>query len=390
MAALSSDNSASAIARRKQLESELAVAKQEQEELYYDRSIENRQDALSKELEDFQEEKNAEIEKWEKYLEDVETVVKDSLNIVQANATEIGNTLTEKAQEYNLTVSDAVLTPWKDGALAVSEYQTAFDTAASSTTDQLELLKSKWQEVIDKMAEAGQIDVNNINAENANYAAAEKTPEPKPSAPKPSEPKPNKEKAIVVGGKIKATGAKIYSKIGGTGYVQYFASDPIYTVLSEQEGWLKVRHHKASRGETGWFKKSDVKAYAKGTLGVDKDQWALIDELGEELVMRADDSGKLSFMTKGSTVIPHDITENLMELGQLDPTDILNRNRPQITPSKSVINNNMEIHVDASVSELIHVEHLDGNNLDEITKVVDKAWDKKMQGLNSAIKKFSR
>lgn len=390
LAALSSDNSASAVAKRKQLEAELVEANAELEETYYDRSIENQQNALDKELEDFKEEKDAEIEKWEEYLTNVEQVVADSLGIVQANATEIGNTLTEKAQEYNLTVSDAVLTPWKDGALAVSEYQTAFDTAASSTTTKLEEMKNKWQEVIDKMVEAGQIDVNNINAENANYAAAEKTPEPKPSESKPNNNNTNKDKAIVVGGKINASGAKIYSNINGTGYSQYFANDPIYTVLSEQGEWLKVRHHKSSSGVTGWFKKGQVKAYAKGTLGVDKDQWALINELGEELVMRADDSGKLSFMTKGSTVIPHDITENLMELGQLDPTDILNRNRPQITPSKSVINNNMEIHVDASVSELIHVEHLDGNNLDEITKVVDKAWDKKMQGLNSAIKKFSR
>lgn len=389
LAALSTDNSASAVAKRRQLEAELAEANAELEETYYDRSVENQQNALDKELEDFKEEKDAEIEKWEEYLTNVEQVVTDSLNIVQANATEIGNTLTGKAQEYNLTVSDAVLTPWKDGALAVSEYQTAFDTATSSTTTKLEEMKNKWQEVIDKMAEAGQIDVNNINAENANYAAAEKAPEPKPEN-KPENNNANKEKTIVVGGKIKATGAKIYSKIGGTGYVQYFASDPIYTVLSEQEGWLKVRHHKASRGETGWFKKSDVKAYAKGTLGVEKDQWALIDELGEELVMHADGSGKLSFMTKGTTVIPHDITENIMGLGQLDPTDILNRNRPQIAPSKSVINNNMEIHVDASVGELIHVERIDGNNLDEITKVVDKAWNKKMQGLNSAIKKFSR
>jgi hypothetical protein len=79
-----------------------------------------------------------------------------------------------------------------------------------------------------------------------------------------------------------------------------------------------------------------------------------------------------------------------MELGQLDPSEVLNRNRPAIAPSKSIINNNMEINVDASVGTLLHVEHLDGNNPEEVVKIVDKAWDKKMQGLNSAIKKFSR
>jgi hypothetical protein len=74
----------------------------------------------------------------------------------------------------------------------------------------------------------------------------------------------------------------------------------------------------------------------------------------------------------------------------MNPQEVLDRNRPTIAPSKSVVNNNMEISVDASVGTLIHVDHLDGNNLDEITKVVDKAWDKKMQGLNNSLKKFVR
>jgi hypothetical protein len=50
----------------------------------------------------------------------------------------------------------------------------------------------------------------------------------------------------------------------------------------------------------------------------------------------------------------------------------------------------MEFKIDASVGELIHVDHLDGNNLDEIGKFVDKAWEKKMQTLNNSIKKFTR
>jgi hypothetical protein len=79
-----------------------------------------------------------------------------------------------------------------------------------------------------------------------------------------------------------------------------------------------------------------------------------------------------------------------MQLGQLDPSEVLNRNKPQIAPSKSIVNNNMEISVDASVGTLIHVDRLDGNNPDEVITLVDKAWDKKMQGLNNAIKKFSR
>ena len=74
------------------------------------------------------------------------------------------------------------------------------------------------------------------------------------------------QKEIKVGGKINAKGAKIYGYIGGEGYTQYFKDDPIYKVLDEKSGYLKVRWHKQTSGVTGWFKKKDVKAYKQGGL----------------------------------------------------------------------------------------------------------------------------
>lgn len=389
IAALSGDNSASAVAKRKQLEAELLEAQADLEESYYDRSIENQQNALDKELEDFQTQKDAEIQKWEEYLDNIEQVVTDSLNVVQANATDIGATLTDKANEYNLTVSDAILTPWKDGSLAVSDYQTTFDTAMSSTMDQLEALKVKWQEVIDKMAEYGNAQVDAINKKNANYASATKTPDPVPEKPT-TDNNQNKEKEITVGGKINAGSAKIYGRVGDTtGERQYFSKDPVYTVLAVNGDWIKVRHHKASSGVSGWFKKGDVKAYAKGTLGTKKDELAWIDEMGlEELVMHAGPNGRLEYLSKGTSVIPADLTSNLMSWGELDPQDMLDRNRPAIGVHPEV--HNTEINIDNSIAELIHIEHCDQNTLPDVEKIVNKALDKHMQNLNNSIRKFAR
>lgn len=390
LAALSGDNSSSAIAQRKQLQAELAEAKYELEESYYDRSVDQKQEALDKELEDFQNEKDAEIEKWEEYLDNVEQVVADSLLTVQNNASTVYDTLNEKADEYNLTLSNAILTPWKDGALAVSDYQTTFDTAMSSTMDQLEAMKMKWQAVIDLMTIAAGIEIKNQKDQNDRYTQATYE-EPKVESKPTTTPQKDTTKAITVGGKINAGSAKIYATSSGTGGgKQYYVNDPVYVVLAEQNGYVKVRHHSLKSGVSGWFKKSQVKAYAKGSKGVDKDQWALLDELGEELVLSAGANGKLQYITRGTSIIPHDISENLMKLGQLDPQEILDRNRPTITPNKSIINNSMEISVDASVGTLLHIEHLDGNNPDEVIKIVDKAWEKKMQGLNNSIKKFVR
>lgn len=129
------------------------------------------------------------------------------------------------------------------------------------------------------------------------------------------------------------------------------------------------------------------KAYASGTW---KSPSNHIDDLGEELTMCAGPNGGLQFLPKGAVAIATGTIGNLTNLEQFDTTDILNRSRPSIGISPSVSNNTMEIKIDASVGELIHVDHLDGNNLDEISKFVDKAWEKKMQTLNSSIKKYTR
>lgn len=370
LAALAYDNSASARAQRAQLEAELSELKSELDETYYDRSIEEQQNALDKELESFQKEKDAEVEKMEEYLEDIKQVVSDSLMTVQANASGIYDTLSGKAEEYNLTLSESIMAPWKDGSLAVSSYQETFDTAMSSTMDQLDALKSKWQEVIDKMTEAGNIDVSNINQENANYAAAKKSD-------------------------AKSADQKTSSQYS-TYTVQ--SGDNLWAIAEKQLGsgsrWQEIYNlnkdiiSNPDVIQPGWNLK--IPKYAKGTLSAPKDQWSILDELGEELRLIPDGNGRLAYMKKGTGVVPADLTANLMEWGKLDPTTMLDQNRPQIGVSPSVVNNTTEIHIDASVGELLHVEHIDGNNPAEISKIVDKAWDKRMKELNGYVRRYVR
>ena len=383
LAALANDNSLSAAAKRKQLEAELAEAQYELQDTYYNRSVEDKQSALDKELEDFKTEKEAEIEAWDEYLENIELVVAESLGVIQANASGIYDTLMEKANEYDLTVSDAIMTPWQDGAFAVSDYQEQFDTAMSSTMNQLEALKNKWQEVIDKMLEASRAEVSGIHSENNNYASAEKKPEQAPSAPPASNNKPKEEKTIKVGGKINASGAKIYSSIGSKGQNQYYSKDPVYVVLEEKSGYLKVRHHSAKSGVTGWFKKSDVKAYAKGSSGVSKDQWALIDELGEELQIVPGQNGRLEYIKKGTAIIPSDLTNRLVDLA-MNPQEMLDRNRPSINVSPSIVTNTIEVNM--SIAEVVHIDKVDNDTIPDLTKAVRKEMDSYMGKLNNAIK----
>ena len=371
LAALANDNSLSAVAKRKQLEAELAEAQYELEDTYYNRSVDDKQNALDKELEDFQTEKDLEIQKWEEYLDNVEAIIIDSLNVVQANALGIGQTLTDKANEYNLTISDAILTPWEDGSLAINDYQKTFDTSISSTMDQLELLKQSWQEVIDKMTEAAEIDMRNITKENMGYTAAEETiPEPEPPAPEPPQEQAQNARTdeeynavaweVINGNYGWGNGTERRQKLEAAGY------DPDRVQKLVNQFWNQT-HPK----------------YASGTTGVKNDQFALIDELGEELVLHAS-GGRLAYLTKGSAVIPHNISENLMKLGSMDPQEMLDRNRPQISPSKSVVNTNMEINM--NIAEVVHIDSVSNDTIPDLTKAVRKEMDTYMIKLNNAIK----
>lgn len=385
IAALSADNSASARAQRAKLQAELAKAQADLEETYYEQSITDQQNALDKELESFQKGKDEEVAKWEKYLEDVEKVLTDSLNLVQENASGIYGTLSDKANEYGLTLSDSIMSPWQDGVLAISDYQKVFDTAMSSTTEQLKALKIEWQDIINQMAKAAGQEIITQKKENNDYTS---------TAPKNNTSTSTSNKTITtqptikVGGKINASGAKIYSYAGDTsGDNQYFSNDPIYKVLKIDGDWVQVRHHKLSTGVTGWFKKSQVKAYANGTTGIKENQLALIDELGEELVMHAGKNGKLSFMTKGTSVIPHDITENLMQLGELNPQDVLDRNRP-IVNAPHITNNETVINIE--YGDILHIDNFSGDKPADLSKMIDKAFEKHMKQLNNEIRKFVR
>lgn len=384
---MSADNSASAIAKRKQLEAELAEANAELEETYYDRSVDQKQEALDKELEDFQNEKDAEIEKWEEYLDNVEQVVADSLLTVQNNASTVYDTLNAKADEYNLTLSNAILTPWKDGALAVSDYQTTFDAAMSSTMDQLEAMKMKWQAVIDLMTIAAGIEIKNQKDQNDRYTQATYE-EPKVESKPTTTPQKDTTKAITVGGKINAGSAKIYATSSGTGGgKQYYVNDPVYVVLAEQNGYVKVRHHSLKSGVSGWFKKSQVKAYAKGSTGVDKDQWALLDELGEELQLVPDGNGRLAYIKKGTGIVPADMTERLMNIA-MNPQMMLDQNRPQIGVHPEI--HNTEINLTISYGDMVSIGEFHGENVADLEKMVAKQFEKHTKDLNNALRKYTR
>lgn len=385
--ALQGDNSASAAAKRKQIEADLYAAQEDLQETYYDHSMDAKNDALDKELSDFEEEKNKEIESWEKWLEDSKTVISSSLEYVKANTSEVYDTLTQLGAEYGLSISTSITEPWANGTMAIDEYSANFETAVSNWTGELDKVVAKWQELQNQVEATAR---SQMNALNQKYDSTPKTTTPSSSSNNnnnnntASKPASTPQKAITVGSQINAGSATIYSDCyGGGGGKQYFRSDPVYTVLQEQNGYVLVRHHSLSSGYSGWFRKGDIKGYKKGTLGIDEDQLALIDELGDELVMNAGPNGKLTYLTKGSTVVPHDITEKIMNLA-IDPVSALADSMPKIKVP-NVNSNNFDFNM--SFGSLVHVDHADKDSIPELQKMVRSEFDSMMKNMNSKLRR---
>lgn len=122
IAAMANDDSAATVAKRKQLEEQLAQARKDLEEAEYDHSIETQEEALNKQYEQYEEGRNAEIEALRASLEEREQMIAESFEAVKQNADIVGQEIAAIATEHGITVSNAIITSWQNGEMAVASY----------------------------------------------------------------------------------------------------------------------------------------------------------------------------------------------------------------------------------------------------------------------------
>lgn len=390
---MAGDDTAATTAKRKQLEAQLVEAQKSLEDSYYSHSMNAREEALDKEFSDFEEEKNKEIEKWEEWLLDTESVVSEALEYVKNNTDQVFTTLKDLGNDYNLTMSDSLITPWQNGSNAIDSYSENFGTAVSNFTEQLDGIVLHWNDVTaaaekaaQAQAKALQAQYNKTSSQVPSTIGGSSSSNNTAKAPTPTPPKTTTpaQKTISVGGKINAGSARIYATASGTGGgKQYYGYDPVYTVLGEQNGYLKVRWYKLSSGVTGWFKKSDVKAYAKGLKKAEKDQLALINELGPELQFIPGQRGNLETIKYGTSIVPADLSEKIVDLA-LDPASIFDDIRTGVKiPSVETKDFNFDFNFDS----LLHVDNATNDSIPALKKMIRTEFDGLMSQVNSKLKR---
>lgn len=128
-------------------------------------------------------------------------------------------------------------------------------------------------------------------------------------------------------------------------------------------------------------------AFAKGTMGTDRDQWAITNEIGDELAMYATPQGTLSFMRLGSTVVPADLTRELVDMANLGVDGLTNM--PQFNSGINMVSNAIsKPEFKFEIAEFLHVDKVDQDTLPVLEKMIDKKIDTFAKQLNASIRKF--
>ena len=125
--------------------------------------------------------------------------------------------------------------------------------------------------------------------------------------------------------------------------------------------------------------------YAKGTIGTKKDEWAIDSEpqYGDELVL-VPNKGVISYMRKGTSVIPADITENLMKWGQFTP----NMNMSSTVQGMNLMSNYIsKPNIDITFDALVKAESITEETLPAVKKLVTEELDKFSRQLNYSLRR---
>lgn len=190
-------------------------------------------------------------------LDDMSGIIEEVMAQTETNTNSILETLESETLKVGITMTAEMESIWGING--------TFTVAINNVVDMFKNYFDNWQKTSDVGGsnEKPPTTPNVSNSDNTNK------PTNTPTTPNTS--------IVTVGSKIDASGALIYRQANGkNGQKQYYDENPYYIVLDEKNEFIKVRHQSLSSGTTGWFRKSDVKAYKTGGL-VDKTGLAWLD-----------------------------------------------------------------------------------------------------------------
>lgn len=311
------DNSASAQKKRRELEEELAEKQKDLADYItdyeYDKAMEaldNEADIAEQEYEQLEENLNNQIDAIQSYLDDEKQLLLDATNDINGMNKSLFDNMKNWAYETTGSVQE-VVEKWKEAQKALELYNSTNNVSGIKTT----LEESNYNNKVVNN-NAGTVNTsggssgtgsNNITSSNHNTSTTATTT-----------PKSTRYHTVQSSADTMWNLAK-----------KYYGDGTKWTKIQQANGGIDPRSLRIGQRL--------IIPYKNGTKKVPENQLALYDEVGEELILRANGQGKLGVLTKGSSVIPADLTENLMKWGEMNP-DLLTQNLNVNVPPVNIPN----------------------------------------------------
>ena len=444
ISALSGSDNAADIAERRKLQAELTDAKSDLDDHYYQYSKDAQSQALDEEATAYEESMTNYVETLRITLDeatvDLDTFLESVKTLVVLNA----DTIRTKYDETGLAISEDLTSPWGEaieamtgengyegkasdlinGWLSDEGFFEKFRAGATNDltspwgagTNAVNAFDSDVKEAMENIKQNVESNVNTASGKLSKLYEQIKTtadkvkdiiPEEEPEE-EPEEDPVGKPEQIP----IQSTSPTKYRVIAAVSTQYGKLINEVAGPISEGENKLKnmaktglaTIFHKTYKNKGGYSDEKisnlwrsfesrvqyDVSKFAKGTMGTKRDEWAITDEpwLGDELTMYATPQGTLSYMRAGSTVVPADITANLVEWGKLNPdmmsvgNGIANLNMISNAVNKPEFN--------LSFDALVKAEKITEDTLPELKRFVSQEINNLVKQMNYAIKGYAR
>lgn len=435
IASLSGSTNASEVAERRKLEAELYESRESLNDTYYDHAKQSQQDALDAEQTAYEETLTKMVEGMRTSLKEATTNMQAFLDSVTIAVSRKADTVLNKYQSTELYLSPALTNPWEAAKKAVGEYggdannlmdvwakdgyfakfssdagtnlKSPFDAGKTAVDEFGKSVGKTMTNVYTSIQSNIQKSVTELDKIKQKYNEINDTTLRAPSTG-------NGGGGGGGGGEILLTGEDVsrLQQILNKFFSAKLAVNGIYdsatksAVANMQASRLGITPNglydqKTKKAMQDWLNKWKVGSwfqdvgfgipaamYAKGTTGTTHDQWAITDEpkFGDELVLVPGKDGNLSFVRKGTGIVPADMTQKLFELAQIPTSDLMNKNLTAIVPNITKNDFKNEFNFES----LVHVDTVDSDTLPKLEKMVDKKIDDFSKALNYSIKRFTR
>ena len=243
LASLQFDTSREGIAKRLQLEDDLANATEDRDALVNDKIYENKQAELDREEAYWEDYYGDKIQTVQNYLDNESKIVSDANAKLKNMSQSTYDDLVKWNAKYGDGIRSTITSAWNTAYKAMTTYKSTAESILGGKLTTTTNYKIKKGDTLKSIAKKYGTTVDRIRSANNGIT----------------------DKALKVGANLK------------------------------------------------------IPKYANGIIGVSSDQIANINELGDELVVRANGKGDITALTKGSGVIPANLTKNLMDWGKMNP-----------------------------------------------------------------------